>query len=107
MPMNARGWAVLAGLAGLIASCTPMEWQHASLGSMPSEADVGECNQLAFHEAQRRAFFHDFGWPRRSWGPQWGPWPPFSTSDRFFLERDLFDFCMRARGYRLVPASSG
>jgi hypothetical protein len=90
-------------LAALLAACTPMQWQHASLGVAPSQAEVGECNQSAFYEAQRQAFLYDFGWPRY-YGP-WGPrWPRYSSSDRFFLERDLFDYCMRARGYRLVPA---
>jgi hypothetical protein len=93
-----------------------MEWQHASFGSEPSQADVDACNQLAFYEAQRQAFFFDAGWPRfygPPWGRPWhgrhwvrhpGPWPRASMSDRFFLERDLFGFCMRAKGYRLVPA---
>jgi hypothetical protein len=84
--------------------CTPVQWQHTALGVSPSEAELEQCNQAAFQEAQRQAFFNDFAWPRR-FGRHWHrPWPYSSTSDRFFLERDLFDFCMRAKGYRLVPA---
>lgn len=95
-------------MGALLAACTPMHWQHASLGVAPSEAEVGECNQAAFHEAQRQAFLYDFGWPRfHRYGRPRGPWRRYSTSDRFFLERDLFDYCMRAKGYKLVPAPSG
>jgi hypothetical protein len=86
-------------------ACTPMQWQHQALGVTPSQAEVGECNQSAFYEANRQAFFYDFAWPRYYYGrPGHRPWPRYSSSDRFFLERDLFDYCMRAKGYRLVPA---
>jgi hypothetical protein len=83
-----------------------MQWQHSSLGVNPSEAEVGECNQSAFHEAQRQAFYRDFFWSPYSGRYRFRPWPYYSTSDRFFLERDLFDYCMRAKGYRLVPTPS-
>lgn len=82
-----------------------MQWQHSSLGVAPSQAETGECNQAAYYEAQRQAFFYDFARPHRYYGRAYRPWPYYySTSDRFFLEKDLFDYCMRAKGYRLVPA---
>lgn len=105
--------SILSGIAvgALLAACTPMQWQHASLGVAPTQAEVDECNRASFYEAQRQAFFYDFAWPRyhpgyfgRPWRGPWGPWPRYSSSDRFFLERDLFDYCLRAKGYRLVPA---
>jgi hypothetical protein len=93
-------------LAAAFGACTPMQWQHGALGVAPSETEVGECNQSAYFEAQRQAFYRDFAWPRY-YGRPWGPWPRYTTGDRFFLERDLFDYCMRAKGYRLVPAPAG
>ena len=98
-------------LALATAACTPVQWQNASSGAAPSQAELGECNQAAYYEAQRQAFFYDSGWPymsgfRRPYGP-WSRYPYSTASDRFFLERDLFDFCMRAKGYKLVPAATG
>jgi hypothetical protein len=92
--------------AATLAACTPVQWQHASLGVAPTQAEVDECNRAAFYEAQRQAFFYDFARPGfypGHFGPRWHrPWPRYSMSDRFFLERDLFDYCLRAKGYRLV-----
>ena len=107
-PLRAVFWL---GLAAATAACTPVQWQHSSLGVAPSQAELGECNQAAYYEAQRQAFLYDSGWPyfagaRRPYGP-WSRYPYATSSDRFFLERDLFDFCMRSKGYRLVPAPTG
>jgi hypothetical protein len=99
---------LLAGalMGGLAAACTPVAWQHAALGVAPSEAELGECNQAAYLEAQRQAFFYSFARPRYHIGRdgryRFSPWPSSYYGDRFFLERDLFDYCMRAKGYRLV-----
>ena len=96
------------GLVAATAGCTTSEWQNASQGTPPSEAEIAECKQAAYYEAQRQTFFYGgygLGWPyypslRRATR---GPWPRSTINDRFFVERDLFDFCMRAKGYRLVP----
>jgi hypothetical protein len=88
-----------AALALLIVGCTPVQWQHASLGTPPSADELGYCNHSAYYEAQRQAFFDDFAWPyyRRY------PYGFHPYRNQFFRERDLFDYCMRARGYQLVP----
>ncbi len=89
--------------------CTPVAWQHASLGVAPSQAEVTECNQSAYLEAQRQAFFYSFARPPYYYAgrPGWyRPWPRYAANDSFFLERDLFDYCMRAKGYRLVEVST-
>lgn len=104
--MTLRPLLPCLAMGALLAACTPMQWQHASMGVAPSQGEVNECNQAASYEAHRQAFMYDFGRPRY-YGRPWGPWPRYSSSDRFFLERDLFDYCMRAKGYRLVPAPSG
>ena len=96
------------GLAAVAAGCTTTQWQNPSLGTAPSQAEISECDQAAYYEAQRQTFFYGgygFDWPyyagwRRG---ALGPWPRSTINDRFFVERDLFDFCMRAKGYRLVP----
>jgi hypothetical protein len=108
--MNARGLLAGALLGGVAAGCTPVTWQHASLGVAPSQAELGECNQAAYLEAQRQAFFYSFARPRyyaaRDGRYYYSPWSRYAANDRFFLERDLFDYCMRAKGYRLVEAAA-
>ncbi len=114
--MNARSLLAVALLGGAAAACTPVTWQHAQLGVAPSQAELGECNQAAYLEAQRQAFSYNFARPRYYVGRDgryryapWGsPWAGYGYNDRFFLERDLFDYCMRAKGYRLVetPAAA-
>src|SRR5690606_18142036 len=101
---------ILAGAFGCLAAArTPLQWQHAAFGPAPTQAEIRECEASAFREAQRQAFFYDFAWPRYYPGPRhpfYSPWPRSAFRDRFFLERDLFDYCMRAKGYRLVPVPS-
>lgn len=104
--MSFRRTLACCALGAVLSACTPMQWQSASLGVAPSKAEIDECNQSAFYEAQRQSFLYDYGWPRY-YGRPWGPWPRYSPNDRFFRERDLFDYCMRSKGYRLVPAPSG
>jgi hypothetical protein len=105
--MSAHRILAVALLGGLLGACAPVQWQHASLGMAPSEAEVGECNRSAYLEAERQAFFYGFGYgfarPRYAGRPYYAPWPRYSYGDRFLLERDLFDYCMRAKGYELVP----
>jgi len=99
----------------VLAGCTPMQWTRD--GAVPAaevlEKDSASCRQEAWREAQYRA------WAYR---PYWGP--PFARRDAFgrgfvawpyaaypspfygdpvFEETRLADFCMRAKGYELVP----
>lgn len=107
--MHARSLLAAALLGALAAGCTPVTWQHASLGVAPTQAELGECNQSAYLEAQRQAFYNDFARPRyfsRHGRFYPAPWSSYASSDRFFLERDLFDYCMRAKGYRLVESTA-
>jgi hypothetical protein len=99
----------LTALAVALAGCTPMQWQHASYGNAPSNDELGYCDQSAYYEAQRQAFFSDFMQPRYVVGRDGRIYPraPFARypyRDRFYMERQLFDYCMRAKGYQLVPA---
>jgi hypothetical protein len=94
------------------AGCTPMQWLHE--GAAPDAAvldkDSTECRQQAWQEAQYRAFFYPAfgpvltrdlagrrfaGWPYRPYGYPFG--------DPFLEEARLTQFCMRNKGYELVP----
>ena len=100
----------LAALA--LSGCTPMQWVRE--GAVPAaellEQDSSACRQQAWREAQYRA------WSYRPFGPiimrdgsgrsfvgwPYGPYG-YPFGDPFLEEARLEDFCMRAKGYALVP----
>ena len=93
----------------VLSACTPMQWMREGIAPDPSvlEKDAATCRQDAWREAQYRS------WAYRSSGPavfrdgarRFVVWPygygPYA--DPFFEEARLTDFCMRAKGYELVP----
>lgn len=99
----------------LLAGCTPMQWLRD--GAVPEPADLERdaiaCRQQAWREAQFRAWAYRpiapvvardrFG---RSTFVGW-PYAPFTApfGDPFFDEARLADFCMRVKGYELVPVT--
>ena len=91
--------------ACLLAACAPMQWEDRRFGTVASAVDVQECERSAYFEAQNQAYFNSLAWPRSFVGRDgrlyYRRWP--GGDDTFFLERQLFDYCMRARGFRLAP----
>jgi hypothetical protein len=93
------------------AGCTPMLWVRQEGSPAQLEQDLAHCQQEAWREASWRSWFY------RPFGPTvvhdlhgrrllaW-PYSPFSDpfGERFFEESRLAHFCMRAKGYELVPA---
>src|SRR4051812_27960372 len=104
----ARAPLLALGSLVLTCGCTPLAWEHRSFGTPPTVAETEECRRSAFIEAQYRAFFYRFARPHfyrdRRGRRIYDPWPSYGRYDPFFLEQDLFRFCLRAKGYRLVPA---
>jgi hypothetical protein len=102
---------VLPLLVLLAAACTPLQWVRQDASPAQLEQDLAQCQQQAWREASWRSFFY------RPLGPTvihdlhgrrvlvW-PYSAFSDpfGDRFFEESRLAQFCMRAKGYELVPA---
>jgi hypothetical protein len=95
-----------------LAGCTPMQWMRE--GALPAaevlEKDSASCRQEAFREAQFRAWAYRPLAPiarRDAFGRSFVAWPygpyPSPFGDPFFEETRLADFCMRAKGYELVP----
>ena len=83
------------------AGCTPMEWVKADVTPEEMSRDVAQCHDEAWREAQFRTWpSRGYGYGRRRFG---GPW----SNDAFFEESRLADFCMRVKGYELVPAEGG
>jgi hypothetical protein len=96
--------------ASLLAACTPMQWVRQDTGPEQLDQDMTQCRQEAWREARWHAWsYHPFGpsWVQDARGRRFLVWPdtvfgdPFG--DRFMEESRLEDFCMRNKGYQLVP----
>ena len=95
-----------------LSACTPMQWMRD--GNVPPPEvlaqDSTACRQQAWREAQFRAFAYRPYGPimlRDPYGRRYLGWPysPYSYpfGGAFFDEMRLADFCMRAKGYELMP----
>jgi len=94
-----------------VGGCTPMRWEHLSLSGAAAQEESGTCRQAAWSEAQRQSLYGGFGafpsrWVRGRDGRMYlaDPWTSQRQANAFFLEAQLYDFCMRNKGFRLVPA---
>jgi hypothetical protein len=96
----------------LLAGCTPMQWVRDGTSPEPEafEKDSTFCRQQAWREAQYRAWAYRPVAPivtRDPFGRRFVGWPyspyAYPFGDPFFDEARLTDFCMRAKGYELVP----
>ena len=102
-------WMALLALA-LVAACTPMRYERAGATDAEREADMRECRDLAYAEALRTPFYFGPASRLSPWGPVYDPRVShFTYFDdpsywRWAHERDLVDFCLRARGWRLMRA---
>ena len=96
----------------MLAACTPMEWVKADATPEQLQADAIQCQRDAWYEARSRywyyrpfpplAFRDSAGQPVFAW--PYGPADPFG--DPFLEEGRLAQFCMRSKGYQLVPSDS-
>jgi hypothetical protein len=103
--------AALALLVLLASGCAPMRWVKADATPEQIDQDAVQCQQDAWREAQLNTWYsrpigpivaHDAA------GRAFVAWPggPFADpfSDPFMEEGRLAHFCMRSKGYELVPA---
>lgn len=99
---------ILAALL-LLAGCTPMQWVRQDTGPELLDQDLAQCRQEAWREAQWRAFlYRPFGVTTvvDRFGRRFViPYSPFGDpfGDSFMEESRLAHFCMRSKGYDLVP----
>lgn len=105
-----RRLALSAAFAALSA-CTPMQWENSTLGMANFDQDADQCAESAWRESWRSGYFDPF-WsrPRFARTPSGRLVPLYDRYDdwgwdnqRFMNESYLRDFCMRSKGYRLVP----
>jgi hypothetical protein len=88
--------SIIAVLACILASCTSLQWVKP--GATPEQAQLDEvqCQNAAAAEGPIYPWPAPwYGW--RGWYSPWGP-------DPWYEESRLADFCIRTRGYALVPA---
>ena len=97
-----------------LSACTPMQWLHE--GEVPApealEKDTVSCRQQAFRESQSRWWgYRPYSvMARDPLGRPFGALPyggyMYPYGDPVFEEARLAEFCMRAKGYELVPVEA-
>lgn len=97
----ARAAATLGVVLGLAACAGGMHWEHPQFGQQNLAKDAAECRRLAAAEAWRAAPLFPFRYRHGRYGFWWND--PFYDHDRFWREARLRDYCLRSRGYTLVP----
>ena len=92
----------------LLAACAPMRYERAGATDAERVADARECADLAYAEVFRTPYYIS---PASGLSPRAAALDLrigyFATFDdpsywRWAHERDLMDFCLRARGWRLM-----
>jgi hypothetical protein len=103
-------FVLAAAFLALLPACTPMQWVKPETAEAASDEDLGACRQEAWREARLRApsfprplpyVVSDAQGRRVLVSPHGGFHDPFN--DQFMEETRLTNFCMRAKGYQLVP----
>jgi hypothetical protein len=84
---------------------TPMRWEKPGIVGEAQAADQADCRSAARYEAMR---MFPYGLGMTSYGPYSSAtsralWLQRTDSERFFAENRLAAFCMRNKGYELVP----
>ncbi len=102
--MRARLIGLLVAIAGL-GGCTPQQWQHPVYGTSQLQADLAACDHIAMQESWRYsfseptvAFPHVYTLP--SGQRVVDPYPRYPS---YANTGELRNFCMRSKGYELVP----
>jgi hypothetical protein len=100
----------LTGVLLLLAACTPLQWVKQDAAPKQAEEDFAACRQEAWREARLYAPIFHRPLPyavQDAQGRRFLVWPQGgfhdSFSDQFMEESRLTHFCMRTKGYQLVP----
>jgi hypothetical protein len=95
----------------VLSGCTPVQWVKQDAAPKQVDEDLVACRQEAWREARlRTSWFRPLSMPyavQDAQGRRFLVWPHNSVndtfSDQFMEESRLAHFCMRAKGYELVP----
>jgi hypothetical protein len=99
----------LASVSAFLGGCVPQRWENPSLSPQDWSRDQRECSFLAYNESRRIYYYDPFFFRPRYVRTRDGrliavaPDPFAYQHEQFVREMQLNDFCMRTRGYRLVP----
>lgn len=90
----------------MLAACTPMRWERDGLALDYADTDWSDCRRQSISAANRWMFWDPF--PRSyigrdAFGRPFAYYRPSPYPNRFMLEQDYLDNCLRARGFRRVP----
>ena len=102
----ARSVAALATM--LLAACTPMRWERDGYALDYAHADWTDCRNQSVAIANRWYFepFPRMFIGRDALGRPFTYYRPSPYPNRFMLEQEYLDNCLRARGYRRVPVEA-
>jgi hypothetical protein len=93
VPVTLLGAMLLA-----VAGCaTPERWEKAGVSAAMTSTDAVECRRAANQEAFLYIPSPPVPWPYRRLNWQ------YDQTERFYAENRLTAFCMRNKGYELVP----
>lgn len=104
-----RTLAFLMFLGTALAGCAPHRWEHGSLGFDDAARDLRACAFYS-HAESRRIEYYDPWFFRPNYARTRdgrlvaiAPDPLAYRHEQFMRDMQLESFCMRNKGYRLVP----
>ena len=90
--------ALCLGAAGC--ASLAVHWEKPGVDPTATQRDLADCRIAARDESMRNYYPA----PAPLFGAhRWGLWDQHSESQRFYAESNLTRFCMRNKGYELVP----
>jgi len=94
--------ALLLGLYLGLAGCSALavHWEKPGADQAMMQKDLSTCRIAVRDESMRNYYPSPAPLFRRR---HWYAWDQYSESQRFFAENNLTRFCMRNKGYELVP----
>ena len=105
-----RRWPIFL-LPLFLAACQTSHWERAETGAEVITADMNDCQiqarREAYFQSWRASPFFFAPSPYRRGGVAEAQWrwqyEQRIENDRYFREQQLARFCMRNKGYQLVP----
>ena len=96
------GLTLVLGLAFGLTACAAFSahWEKPGADQAMLDRDLSACRIAAREESMRNYYPA----PAPLFGARrWWAWDQYSESSRFYTEGNLTRFCMRNKGYELVP----
>lgn len=96
--------SIVAPLGTLAACAPPMHWDKPGADQAALVRDQNDCRVGAQEESNRNFYPAPIG-PLYGW--RWtSAWAQQAESQRFYAETNLTRFCMRNKGWELVPTTA-